>query len=55
MLQTAPRLEKVLKEFKEFLGDDVFVAHDIKFDYNFISDSFEKYNLGKLLNRKFVQ
>ena len=52
MLQTAPRLEKVLKEFKEFLGDDVFVAHDIKFDYNFISDSFEKYNLGKLLNRK---
>ncbi|WP_198306234.1 3'-5' exonuclease [Arcobacter vandammei] len=52
MLETAPRLEKVLKEFKEFLGDDVFVAHDIKFDYNFISDSFEKYNLGKLLNRK---
>ena len=52
MLQTAPRLEKVLKEFKEFLKDDVFVAHDIKFDYNFISDSFEKYNLGKLLNRK---
>lgn len=52
MLQTAPRLEKVLKEFKEFLADDVFVAHDIKFDYNFISDSFEKYNLGKLLNRK---
>ncbi|MCG3719511.1 DNA polymerase III subunit epsilon, partial [Aliarcobacter butzleri] len=24
----------------------------IKFDYNFISDSFEKYSLGKLLNRK---
>ena len=52
MLQNAPRLEKVLKEFKTFLGDDVFVAHDIKFDYNFISDSFEKYSLGKLLNRK---
>ncbi len=52
MLENAPRLEKVLKEFKEFLSDDVFVAHDIKFDYNFISDSFEKYNLGKLLNRK---
>src|SRR5574344_1151017 len=52
MLENAPRLEKVLIEFKEFLADDVFVAHDIKFDYNFISDSFEKYNLGKLLNRK---
>lgn len=52
MLENAPRLEKVLKEFKIFLEDDVFVAHDIKFDYTFISDSFEKYNLGKLLNRK---
>jgi DNA polymerase III subunit epsilon len=52
MLKTAPRVEKVLKEFKEFLGNDVFVAHDIKFDYNFISQSFEKYSLGKLLNRK---
>jgi DNA polymerase-3 subunit epsilon len=52
MLEDAPRLEKVLKEFKIFLEDDVFVAHDIKFDYTFISDSFEKYNLGKLLNRK---
>ena len=52
MLETAPRLEKVLIDFKGFLGDDVFLAHDIKFDYTFISDSFEKYNLGKLLNRK---
>lgn len=52
MLEMAPRLENVLIDFKMFLGDDVFLAHDIKFDYNFISDSFEKYNLGKLLNRK---
>ncbi len=52
MLESAPRLENVLIDFKMFLGDDVFLAHDIKFDYTFISDSFEKYNLGKLLNRK---
>ncbi len=52
MLKDAPVLEKVLKDFKLFLADDVFVAHAIKFDYNFISDSFEKYDLGKLLNRK---
>lgn len=52
MLEDAPRLEKVLKEFKLFLEDDVFVAHDIKFDYTFVSDSFEKFHLGKLLNRK---
>jgi DNA polymerase-3 subunit epsilon len=52
MLENAPRLESVLKDFKLFLEDDVFVAHDIKFDYTFISDSFEKFHLGKLLNRK---
>ncbi|RXJ69242.1 DNA polymerase III subunit epsilon [Halarcobacter ebronensis] len=52
MLENAPVIEKVLKEFKIFLEDDVFVAHDIKFDYNFISSSFKKYDLGKLENRK---
>lgn len=52
MLEDAPVLEPVLKEFKLFLEDDVFVAHDIKFDYNYISDSLEKYDLGKLENRK---
>lgn len=52
MLENAPVIEKVLKEFKLFLEDDVFVAHDIKFDYNFISDSLKKYHLGQLENRK---
>lgn len=52
MLENAPVIEKVLAEFRLFLGDDVFVAHDIKFDYKFISASLEKYDLGKLENRK---
>ena len=52
MLENAPVLESVLKDFKLFLEDDVFVAHDIKFDYNYISDSLEKYDLGRLENRK---
>ena len=52
MLENAPNLISVLKEFKLFLEDDVVVAHDIKFDYNYISDSFEKYDLGRLENRK---
>ncbi len=52
MLEDSPVVENVLKEFKLFLGDDLFVAHNIKFDYGFISDSFEKYELGKLYNRK---
>ncbi len=52
MLENEPTIEKVLKDFKLFLEDDVFIAHDIKFDYNFISNSFEKYDLGRLENRK---
>jgi DNA polymerase-3 subunit epsilon len=52
MLKDAPVLKTVLEEFKIFLEDDVFVAHDIKFDYRFISESFKKYNLGELHNRK---
>ena len=52
MLVNAPSLKDVLEEFKIFLEDDVFVAHNIDFDYKFISDSFKKYDLGILLNRK---
>jgi DNA polymerase III subunit epsilon len=52
MLENAPVIQKVLNDFKIFLEDDVFIAHDIKFDYTFISESFEKYHLGKLKNRK---
>jgi len=51
MLEDAPVLKVVLEEFKLFLEDNVFVAHNIKFDYQFVSDSFMKYDLGKLQNR----
>ena len=34
-----------------FLGDSVFVGHDAKFDYSFISATMERVGLGKLLNR----
>jgi len=52
MLVDAPSINTVLEEFKIFLEDDVFVAHDIKFDYNFISNSMQKHDFGKLENRK---
>lgn len=52
MLEDAPSLRTVLEEFKIFIEDDVFVAHSVDFDYNFISESMKKYNLGELLNRK---
>ncbi|MDQ7044598.1 MAG: 3'-5' exonuclease [Sulfurimonas sp.] len=47
----APSLKEVLYDFKLFLGDAIFIAHDVKFDYRFISLSFEKIGLEPLLNR----
>ena len=47
----APSLKDVLYKFKEFLADAVFVAHDVKFDYTFISQSLQKIGLEPLLNR----
>jgi len=47
----APSLQDVLYDFKIFLGDSIFIAHDVKFDYNFISGSFEKVGLEPILNR----
>ncbi|MCW8838815.1 MAG: 3'-5' exonuclease [Thiovulaceae bacterium] len=47
----APNLKQVLYKFKEFLGDAVFIAHDVKFDFNFISASMQKIGLPPLLNR----
>jgi len=47
----APSLKKVLYAFKEFLGDAIFIAHDVKFDYRFISLSLQKIGLEALLNR----
>jgi DNA polymerase III subunit epsilon len=52
MTHSAPSIQNVLEEFKVFLEDDIFVAHDINFDYKFISDSMKKYDLGELYNRK---
>ncbi len=47
----APNLKSVMYDFKIFLGDAVFVAHDVKFDYRFISLSMQKVGLAPLLNR----
>jgi DNA polymerase-3 subunit epsilon len=48
----APNIQTVLEEFKIFLEDSVFVAHNISFDYKYINASFKKYDLGMLNNRK---
>ena len=51
-LKDAPSLKETLEKFRLFLSDAVFVAHNVNFDYNFISHSMEKAGFGPLLNRK---
>lgn len=50
MLQNAPKLPNVLEKFKLFLGDSIFVAHNVDFDYTFLSQCLEKYGFGYLYN-----
>ena len=49
--QDSPSLKDVMYKFKDFIGDSIFIAHDVKFDYRFISQSLEKIGLAPLLNR----
>ncbi|MFK5882443.1 MAG: 3'-5' exonuclease [Sulfurospirillum sp.] len=51
-LKDAPSLSFVLERFRLFLGDAVFIAHNVNFDYSFISASMQKAGFGPLLNRK---
>lgn len=48
----APSLASAMERFRVFLGDAVFVAHNVNFDYGFISKSMRESGFGLLLNRK---
>ncbi|NDJ27510.1 3'-5' exonuclease [Campylobacter sp. MIT 12-8780] len=52
MLQNAPSLASVLNEFRLFLKDSIFVAHNVRFDYGFISSSLQECGFGVLLNQR---
>lgn len=51
-LQRAPSLSSVLEAFRLFIKDAVFVAHNVNFDYYFISYALEQAGFGPLLNRR---
>ena len=51
-LQEAPSLSSVLEAFRLFIKDAVFVAHNVNFDYYFISYALEQAGFGPLLNRR---
>lgn len=52
MLLNAPNVTEVLHKFRIFLKDSIFVAHNVNFDFNFISTKYEQMQSFPLLNRK---
>lgn len=52
MLKNAPRIHQVLESFKIFLGDSIFVAHNVDFDFNFLSEAYNNLGFGRLYNPK---
>lgn len=51
-LSDAPSLKSVLEAFRLFLNDAIFVAHNVNFDYYFISYALEQAGFGPMLNRR---
>ncbi|MBT0880308.1 MULTISPECIES: 3'-5' exonuclease [unclassified Campylobacter] len=52
MLKNAPRSARVLADFRLFLGNAIFVAHNVSFDYGFIAKESLEYLNAPLINRK---
>ena len=48
----APTQKEVLTKLREFIGDSIFVAHNVKFDYSFLNASFKRFGLGEIGNQK---
>ena len=50
MLVDAPEVDDVLKEFHEWVGDSILVAHNATFDIGFLNAGFEKIGIEKVTN-----
>ena len=51
MVEDAPTIDQVLPNFKTFLGENIFVAHNATFDFGFIEQNMWRHN-HQLLNYK---
>jgi DNA polymerase-3 subunit alpha (Gram-positive type) len=50
MVQTAPEIEEVLRNFSEWTGDAVLVAHNASFDMGFLNVGYKKIGYDKAKN-----
>jgi len=48
----APSRKEALIGLRHFMGDAIFVAHNVQFDYGFLNASFERFGLGNIGNPK---
>jgi len=48
----APTRKEALIALKHFMGDAIFVAHNVEFDFNFLNASFDRFGLGHIGNLK---
>lgn len=50
MLIDAPPIEDVLSDFRDFVGDAIYIAHNASFDMGFIDTGFERLGYGATTN-----
>lgn len=50
MLVDAPDISEVIRDFKDWVGDAIFVAHNASFDMGFIDEAYGKEGFGKSTN-----
>lgn len=47
MVQDAPEIEEVLRNFRDWAGDSILVAHNASFDMGFINNGYKKHLHGQ--------
>lgn len=52
MLKSAPHSRKVLSDFRLFLKNSIFVAHNVAFDYGFLAKESLEYLNAPLINQR---
>lgn len=52
MVADAPSLSAVLRDFKVFLEEAIFMAHNIKFDFNFINEKLFRCGIPLMKNAR---
>ena len=50
MVKDAPEIEDVLRDFHEWMADDILVAHNASFDMGFLNAGFQRIDMGKAKN-----